>query len=377
LTKILFFDTINHRRSALNKALLLFYILNRMEPKKGKFIVFYGINNLGKTTQAKILVDRLNSVGIKTEHLKYPIYELSPSGKLLNAYLREGNPHKLSVREAQIIYASNRTQYEKELVKKLDNGINIIAEDYTGTGIAWGIGTGVDEAFLKYLNSHLLKEDLAFLFDGQRFMEAKEKSHKHESNDFLTDEVRWAHLKLGQEYNWTKINANQTINEIHTQIWNKVIDLIQPRIEKQTHAESILKVAKMNEWAKIPTRGHASDAGLDLYSVENYSIYPNEMTTIHTGIKMAIPQGMAGLIWDKSGLAHQGLKTMGGVIDCDYRGEIKVMVKNLSDDIINITRGQKIAQMLIQKIEYPRISEETIEDNTVRGANGFGSTGNF
>jgi dUTP pyrophosphatase len=346
-----------------------------MNTKKGKFIVFYGINNLGKSTQAKIITDRLNSIGIKTEHLKYPIYELSPSGKLLNSYLREGNPHELSTREAQLLYANNRTQYETKLKEKLNNGINIIAEDYTGTGIAWGVGAGIEESFLKYINSHLLKEDLAFLFDGQRFINAKENNHKHENNDFLTDEVRWAHLKLGQEYAWIKINANQDINEIHGQIWQKVMAIIQP--ERIKNAETILKINRLHTDAKIPTRGHASDAGLDLYSVENYSIYPDEISTIHTGIKIAVPQGFAGLIWDKSSLARQGLKTMGGVIDCDYRGEIQIIVKNLSDDIINITNGQKIAQMLIQKITYPIISEEIIDNSTTRGVNGFGSTGQF
>jgi len=313
---------------------------------------------------------------------------------MLNAYLRKGNPHNLSAREAQLLYASNRTQFEPELLKKLEDGINIIAEDYTGTGIAWGVGAGIDEGFLKYANSHLLKEDLVFLFDGQRFLEAKEKGHKHESNDFLIDEVRWSHIKLGQEYNWLKINANQTIDEIHGQIWIKVADLLE--IQTSTSASSaqvtsassvqnapttimggVLKINKITDTAKIPTRAHATDAGLDLYSDEHYSIYPNELATIQTGIKIAIPQGMAGLIWDKSGLASQGLKTMGGVIDSDYRGEIKVLTKNLGYDIINITKGQKIAQMLFQKIEYPRISEEKIEDDTVRGTGGFGSTGQF
>ena len=142
---------------------------------QGKFIVFYGINNLGKSTQAKKLVDRLNEAGETSLYIKYPIYDLAPSGPQLNAYLREGNPHDLSPREAQLLYILNRTQYQADVDKHLAEGTHIIAEDYTGTGIAWGTGSGVDQSYLKETNSHLRKEDIAFHFVGNRFMEARTK----------------------------------------------------------------------------------------------------------------------------------------------------------------------------------------------------------
>jgi len=186
----------------------------------GKFIVFYGINNLGKSTQAEKLIERLRAEGKEAEYLKYAIYDLEPSGPILNDYLREGNPYDLSAREFQIFQAMNRTQYEPTLKEKLENGIIVIAEDYTGTGIAWGIGGGVDGEFLKKINSHLLKEDVAILFDGERFMEGVEAGHKHETNDGFTSKVRNIHLDLGKEYGWEKINANQDIDTIHEQIWN-------------------------------------------------------------------------------------------------------------------------------------------------------------
>lgn len=192
----------------------------------GKFIVFYGINNLGKSTQAQKLVERLKNEDKKAEYLKYPIYELEPSGRMINNYLREGNKYGLSAREAQIIYTLNRTQYESKLKQKLEAGINVISEDYTGTGLAWGITTGVDEEFLKYINKHLLKEDLAFLFDGERFMEAQEKTHKHESNDGFMEKAREVHSRLGRELDWTTINANQDIEEIHEKIWEKVKKIV-------------------------------------------------------------------------------------------------------------------------------------------------------
>jgi len=190
--------------------------------KKGLFVVLHGINNLGKTTQAKLLVEKLQSEGHKAEYMKYPVYDLDPSGKILNNYLREGNKYNLAPREIQTIYALNRTQYESTLKEKLESGVNIIAEDYTGTGICWGIGAGVDEEYLKLINSHLLKEDLDFLFDGERFTESTEKNHKHETDEELLEKVRQAHLRIGEELDWKKINANLTIPEIHAILWEEI-----------------------------------------------------------------------------------------------------------------------------------------------------------
>jgi len=136
-------------------------------------------------------------------------------------------------------------------------------------------------------------------------------------------------------------------------------------------------VERLSAEAKLPKKAHTGDAAFDIYSSDYYSILPYGQATVTTGIKLAIPAGYAGLIWDKSGLATEGITTMGGVIDSNYRGEIKVIIKNLSEDDYNIVPGQKIAQLLIQKIEEPEICEDSLKDVTERQENGFGSTGNF
>ncbi len=396
----------------------------------GKLIVLYGINNLGKSTQAKLLVERLESEGFKAEYLKYPIYDLNPSGEILNDYLRKGNFYNLSAKEAQIIYALNRTQYQTELIEKLKSGINVVAEDYTGTGIAWGIGAGVSETFLKTINSHLVPEDLVFLFDGERFEKAIEKSHKHETNNDLTTKVRWAHLKLKEENSWIKINANLSIEEIQKIIWEKTYNFLSnkeynteskkenynysgfkalteiindnhqnilSKIGKDaldTKAESIktiepkevkdyqnfeaeLIIEKIVKEAKLPEKAHKNDAGFDLFSTNYFSIPPYAQALVGTGIKIIIPENHVGLIWDKSGLANEGITTMGGVIDSNYRGEVKVIIKNLSEDIFNIIPGQKIAQLLIQEIKTLKTKEGKVSNNSSRGEGGFGSTGKF
>jgi len=137
-----------------------------------------------------------------------------------------------------------------------------------------------------------------------------------------------------------------------------------------------LEVKKMDPEAKLPTRAHPDDAGLDLYSAEECILAAGERRAVKTGIALAIPTGYAGLIWDKSGLAAKaGLKTMGGVIDAAYRGEVQVILANLAQAPYHIEKGAKISQILIQKIELPEICEVEELGDTIRGEGGFGSTG--
>lgn len=164
---------------------------------------------------------------------------------------------------------------------------------------------------------------------------------------------------------------------------------ITPKINQQEEIEEKLEekeisdnpqriiVERIRDEAKIPSRHHTSDAGLDLYAAEDCSIPPYGQYLVPTGIKIALPKGYAGLIWDKSGLANQGFTTLGGVIDPSYRGEIKVVFKNLSEDIYHIRSGQKIAQLLIQKVETPIPQEGEVDEGEERQDKGFGSSGLF
>ena len=137
-----------------------------------------------------------------------------------------------------------------------------------------------------------------------------------------------------------------------------------------------LKIKKLTEHSIVPKFAHEGDAGMDLYSSEDMEIKPGERVQIPTGIAMHIPDNCVGLIWDKSGLSHKfGLKTLGGVIDSGYRGEIKIGIINLSNEYYKIEKGHKVAQIIIQEIVRPTIEEvEDLEDSS-RGENGFGSTG--
>jgi len=138
-----------------------------------------------------------------------------------------------------------------------------------------------------------------------------------------------------------------------------------------------IKIQKINENAKIPNYAHEGDAGLDLYSAEeNYILKSQERKGFFTGIKMEIPDGYVGLIWDKSGLAAKyGIKVIAGVIDSIYRGEVIVVLINLGNKEYLVEKNAKIAQMLIQKIEIAKIEIVKDLNITKRGDGGFGSTG--
>lgn len=137
-----------------------------------------------------------------------------------------------------------------------------------------------------------------------------------------------------------------------------------------------LHIKKLSPTATIPKYIHPNDAGMDLYSCETIIVQPGERKLIPTGIAMAIPIGYVGLIWDKSGIAaNHGLKTMAGVIDSGYRGEIKILIHNLSNQPYTVQAGTKVAQMLIQPVVQDEIVEVAELGDTSRGEGGFGSTG--
>jgi dUTP pyrophosphatase len=138
-----------------------------------------------------------------------------------------------------------------------------------------------------------------------------------------------------------------------------------------------LKVKKIHKDAKIPCYGHVGDAGLDLFSVMECVLKGGEVRAISTGIQIAIPDGYAGLIWDKSGISLKNIHRLAGVVDSGYRGEIKVVMTNLGTEAFSVEKGMKIAQMLIQPVVKVKVVDTELLDDTSRGENGFGSTGKY
>jgi len=136
-----------------------------------------------------------------------------------------------------------------------------------------------------------------------------------------------------------------------------------------------LYLTRLTETAQRPTRATEGAAGLDLYADETVTIPEYHRAWVSTGIAVAIAPGYCGLVWPRSGLAGNGLDTSAGVIDCDYRGELKVLLCNGSHERKTVNQGDRIAQLLIMPVLMPTMVEVDALPPAERGANGFGSTG--
>jgi dUTP pyrophosphatase len=145
-----------------------------------------------------------------------------------------------------------------------------------------------------------------------------------------------------------------------------------------------LAVVRLDPGLPLPARAHHGDAGVDLYSAEDVELAPGHRALVRTGIAVAIPVGMVGLVHPRYGLAARvGLSIVNspGTVDAGYRGEIKVSLINLDPAVpIVVNRGDRIAQLLVQRVELVDLVEVTSFDeagvaDTSRGAGGHGSSG--
>jgi len=140
-----------------------------------------------------------------------------------------------------------------------------------------------------------------------------------------------------------------------------------------------LEILRTDRELPLPAYAHEGDAGLDLFAAQPVTLQPFERALVPTGIAVAIPEGYAGFVQPRSGLAiRAGLSLVNtpGLIDSHYRGEIKVIAINLDPVTpLEIRRGDKIAQLVIQPVARVELAEVDALDETVRGEGGFGSTG--
>ncbi|KAF9057433.1 dUTPase-like protein [Panaeolus papilionaceus] len=137
-----------------------------------------------------------------------------------------------------------------------------------------------------------------------------------------------------------------------------------------------LLIKRLSEKATLPTRGSALAAGYDLYSAEKKVIPAGGKALVDTQISIAVPPGTYGRVAPRSGLASKFMIATGaGVIDADYRGVVFVLLFNHSDKDFEVQEGDRIAQLIIERIYTPEVQEVDDLEETVRGAGGFGSTG--
>ena len=141
----------------------------------------------------------------------------------------------------------------------------------------------------------------------------------------------------------------------------------------------ILRFRRLSEPARPPARAHDGDAGLDLHAAEHARLGPGERADVGTGIAVAIPDGHAGLVLPRSGLAARhgiALVNAPGLIDAGYRGELRVLLLNTDRrQPFDVAAGDRIAQLVLTRVEQTELEEVSELDETGRGKGGFGSSG--
>jgi dUTP pyrophosphatase len=141
----------------------------------------------------------------------------------------------------------------------------------------------------------------------------------------------------------------------------------------------IIEFRRVRDEGRPPAQAHDDDAGYDLFAAEHARIEPGERASVGTGIAVAIPEGHAGLVLPRSGLAERhgiALVNAPGLIDPGYRGEVRVLLLNTDrSQSFDVEPGDRLAQLLVTRIESPRFAEAPLLSETVRGERGFGSTG--
>jgi dUTP pyrophosphatase len=132
----------------------------------------------------------------------------------------------------------------------------------------------------------------------------------------------------------------------------------------------------VGDGGSLPDYASAGAAGADLRASEPVEIAPGARVAVPTALRLQIPPGHVGLVWPRSGLAvRHGIDTLAGVIDSDYRGEVRVVLVNHGEEPFRVARGDRIAQILVQPVERAAFTAVAAVDETDRGGGGFGSTG--
>lgn len=152
--------------------------------------------------------------------------------------------------------------------------------------------------------------------------------------------------------------------------WERVSDRVTGTVP--------LRIKRLHPDVELPSYAHPGDAGLDIRSAEEVVLQPGERALVSTGFAMALPEGYAAFVQPRSGLASKhGISIVNtpGLIDCHYRGEVKVILVNLGGEPFRVRKGDRIAQMVIQRVERAEVLEVEELEDTARGEGGFGSTG--
>jgi thymidylate kinase len=189
---------------------------------RGLFIVLYGPSGVGKSKQMVVLEDQMKKMGISNKKVEYPIYDLGEAGKRLKriVWKLEAVP---SEEELQELFAQNRRDFEPTLKSWLESGVNVIAEDYKGTGMVWGVTRGIPIEKMEDMNKDFMEPDISILIDGPRRLDLR----PGEGHIYNTDEEEWykarkVYLQLADKYGWVRVGGDAPMYTVAGRIWTIV-----------------------------------------------------------------------------------------------------------------------------------------------------------
>ncbi|GAB1219342.1 hypothetical protein ENUP19_0131G0004 [Entamoeba nuttalli] len=356
--------------------------------KNNRAIIISGSIGVGKTTTIQALIEYFNkeNVGIIEEYIDY-----SPRiGKMLISDVGNGIERNYTLQKFIL-------QCYEEQLKNNKNKKVIIIERHPREAIE--VFCEIDKTMTEEEREEIRNK--IYLIEKEYQLEYNKFNTYCISTDYTTPNdiarnifTEWVkrenienesfHVFLyANEENQKKriIKRNRgVISEMNFYYVNQINTLykhyLNEHFTSKENNEETLFIKKLHKDAIIPTRGTEQSVGFDLYCIDDNIIYPHDRCLISTGIAVQIPHFCYGRVASRSSLAIKyGIDIGGGVIDEDYRGEIKVIVFNHSNTIYKCKKGDRVAQLIIEKVKQCKIEEVKEISETIRGEKGFGSTG--
>jgi thymidylate kinase len=189
---------------------------------KGLFIVMYGPSGVGKTRELDMLEEKLKNMGCECKRVQYPIFRLGEAGPKLEKIVW-GRVPRIPEEEMQTLFAQNRRDFDPTLRSWLDSGVTVLAEDYYGTGVVWGVTRGVSMEKMEQLNEGAVQPDISILIDGPRRIDLREG----EGHIYNIDEEEWyrarkVYLQMADKYGWVRVGGDAPIITVGNRIWTIV-----------------------------------------------------------------------------------------------------------------------------------------------------------
>lgn len=197
---------------------------------KGLFIVLYGPDGVGKSRQVLMLEEKLREQGLLARNLRYPVYNCAPTGSKLDEILHRKKKN-LPEEEMQKLFAQNRKDFEPTLKSWLENGVSVIAENYKGTGIVWGVSRGLTVEKMEGMNKDTIDPDAAIYMDGPRRGESLVEGHPYgtEVNEDEWYKVRKVYLQMADRYGWVRVGGDAPVLVVANRIWAVVRPVVMSR----------------------------------------------------------------------------------------------------------------------------------------------------